>query len=942
MQESTSKFRKFFSSKSQSRPKLSDLFHAIEISDYPSFCNIVSHEPQLLSVADNHGRNALHLAAQLGKLAMLNRLMSKKLAVNVQDNTGHTPLHWALLKLQEDSVWLLTEHDADVSIANHAGQTALHLAAQLGFFETLDYWLNALPATERVSVLSMVDRNGHNALHYACISETVHTLRVLLKHGANPNVSDKKFNTTPLHSAVAHGRIAHVYHLLKGGANIDAENNQGITALCLAEQLFKEKQSSHPQQQKDNSTASNIATLSPGLSLESKDNRSLGKIIDILSAAKNSPEQDLRLPTVGTPVVSSAIQLRYPIKNLVFEGGGARGLAYIGAIEILAKQRILSGVEKVAGSSVGAITAMIVSFGMAMPLMKAFLANTQNFTDGLPWDMVNRSVSFLTRFGLSDAKRFRAWANDLGYWATGIRNINFRQLHDLVVKQNEHLAANHRSVKFRDLFVTGANLTTGFHEVFSYENTAEMPIADAVRISMSCPLAFSAVHATKDEKTNQFLLKDGSLDTAPSAKSNVYVDGGVMRNFPIGMFDQSGHANPHTLGLRVDGSAEIAALRDDLPATTESTTRSFVSIITQIQRVLLKLQDDYHRQRDEGFRTIYIDTHGTKSFPVSISEKQVQSMMENGEYAASMYLRQRLAGIFDQRLSGQNHHAKLIRKQLYQKALAVCYDKTDQRIQLQFGPEQRNTALKGASRLRRQTGIRDVLLYKNTRRRYSKAAYFLCYTAEPFVFDALEKWCQKYQKALFNYLDESTLARLYLHEPDALGEVLLGAAKKGDTEKLLVCIQQGCSLYYRSQTGDTALHIAARAGHEKIIGILLEKDSANIVMMKNGCGELPIHCATQGGNIAILQQLYNCASRLDVRDIYQRTPLHTAISFNQLNAVKWLLHRRVLLTARDESGNTPLALAIALRNEDIIQILEQHPVQNEVGAVPSMSRITPS
>jgi len=87
---------------------------------------------------------------------------------------------------------------------------------------------------------------------------------------------------------------------------------------------------------------------------------------------------------------------------------------------------------------------------------------------------------------------------------------------------------------------------------------------------------------------------------------------------------------------------------------------------------------------------------------------------------------------------------------------------------------------------------------------------------------------------------------LYLHEPSALGEVLLNAAKSGDVAKALLCIKQGCSLFYRSQTGDMALHLAARYGHEKMVAILLEKDPTNIVVMKNGRGEFPIHCAVSG------------------------------------------------------------------------------------------------
>lgn len=60
----------------------------------------------------------------------------------------------------------------------------------------------------------------------------------------------------------------------------------------------------------------------------------------------------------------------HPITNLVFEGGGIKGIAYVGALEILEEITknlsipfSLQTVERVAGTSVGAITALLVAIG---------------------------------------------------------------------------------------------------------------------------------------------------------------------------------------------------------------------------------------------------------------------------------------------------------------------------------------------------------------------------------------------------------------------------------------------------------------------------------------------------------------------------------------------------------------------------------------------------
>ena len=67
------------------------------------------------------------------------------------------------------------------------------------------------------------------------------------------------------------------------------------------------------------------------------------------------------------------------------------------------------------------------------------------------------------------------------------------------------------------MYFMGTNISTGFAEVFSSEHTPRMCVADAVRISMSIPLFFAARR---------------------SPRGDVYVDGGVLDNYPIKLFDR--------------------------------------------------------------------------------------------------------------------------------------------------------------------------------------------------------------------------------------------------------------------------------------------------------------------------------------------------------------------------------------------------------------------
>ena len=53
--------------------------------------------------------------------------------------------------------------------------------------------------------------------------------------------------------------------------------------------------------------------------------------------------------------------MSYHFKNLVFEGGGVKGIAYVGAMEILEKRGILQNIERVGGTSAGAINAVLLA-----------------------------------------------------------------------------------------------------------------------------------------------------------------------------------------------------------------------------------------------------------------------------------------------------------------------------------------------------------------------------------------------------------------------------------------------------------------------------------------------------------------------------------------------------------------------------------------------------
>jgi predicted acylesterase/phospholipase RssA len=109
---------------------------------------------------------------------------------------------------------------------------------------------------------------------------------------------------------------------------------------------------------------------------------------------------------------------QFPFKNLVFKGGGAKGVAYLGAIDVLDEQGILPHIRGVAGSSAGAITAAVLSFSTSARQVKD-IVDTLDFSkiagddpDDIPGvpDFVERELAKVVGDVRSALRLFRTTA----------------------------------------------------------------------------------------------------------------------------------------------------------------------------------------------------------------------------------------------------------------------------------------------------------------------------------------------------------------------------------------------------------------------------------------------------------------------------------------------------------------------------------------------------
>ena len=179
---------------------------------------------------DSWGKPLLNTVAAIAcgmiMKTMLERIKQKDL--NMRDKQGNTPLYAALTVNNNECAWLLIEAGADIHAKNENSQTMLHGAAAASNAEIMKFLLS----NGFKDKINEKDSKGKTPLHIACEEVKGYTcVRMLLDAGANPNMKTPN-GLTPLH--YAGWKTEHIRLLLKAGADVDATDDYGRTALIRA------------------------------------------------------------------------------------------------------------------------------------------------------------------------------------------------------------------------------------------------------------------------------------------------------------------------------------------------------------------------------------------------------------------------------------------------------------------------------------------------------------------------------------------------------------------------------------------------------------------------------------------------------------------------------------------------------------------------------------
>ncbi|HVL10010.1 MAG TPA: ankyrin repeat domain-containing protein [Burkholderiaceae bacterium] len=168
--------------------------------------------------------------------------------------------------------------------------------------------------------------------------------------------------------------------------------------------------------------------------------------------------------------------------------------------------------------------------------------------------------------------------------------------------------------------------------------------------------------------------------------------------------------------------------------------------------------------------------------------------------------------------------------------------------------------------------------------------------------------------------DVPEMIALLMHGANLTLQDIWVAAQKGHLAitQLVLCIEPAL-IDARNQYDETALHLAASAGHADVVKILLDRQVS--IDAKSQYDWVALHYAAYAGHADVVKILLDRQASIDAKNEIGETALHYAVLVNDVDVVKILLDRQTSIDAKNEMGETALHYAARLGHTDVVKIL---------------------
>jgi NTE family protein len=315
--------------------------------------------------------------------------------------------------------------------------------------------------------------------------------------------------------------------------------------------------------------------------------------------------------------------------DLVLEGGGVKGIGLVGAVLTLddAGYRF----PRVAGTSAGAITAALIA---ALQRAGEPLTKLRDFVDSVDYTKFEEAGALRRHLGaVGDAEALvfhdGLYTGDyLVEWLGGLlEQIGVTTFGELRLDDPGGSLGPDRDyalvVHTSDLTRTKLVRLPWDYPDYGFDPDAQR-IVDAVRASMSIPFFFRPVRHDVGAAT---------FDGVEFAAGTVtWVDGGLLSNFPVEVFDRAdgSPARWPTLGIKLSARQVVVPA----PRAEHGPLAEALACV----RVAVDNANRYYLSPDAVARTIFIDTGQISSTDFHLTAEQRQWLFANGQDAARGWL----------------------------------------------------------------------------------------------------------------------------------------------------------------------------------------------------------------------------------------------------------------------------------------------------------------
>jgi NTE family protein len=285
----------------------------------------------------------------------------------------------------------------------------------------------------------------------------------------------------------------------------------------------------------------------------------------------------------------------------VFSGGGIKGFALIGACEEIENKGLRFA--RVAGTSAGSIVAALIAAGYTSKEIYQLL-------DELDLSKLLDARKTIIPFP------FAKWL--FVYWKLGLYKGN--ELEKWICEKLEAKGLRtFADLPLHALRVIGSDLSNGQMIVFPDDlqkygiSPDSFPIAKAIRISCSIPYFFEPV-------------KMRSMDGV-----NVLVDGGVLSNFPMWLFDKENAQKVRpVLGIKLN-SSEYEHEKHKI--------KNAIQLFGALFETMKDAHDSRYISKKHVKNIIFIPTEGFLSMEMKLTEERKRELYDLGKEKAKQFLK---------------------------------------------------------------------------------------------------------------------------------------------------------------------------------------------------------------------------------------------------------------------------------------------------------------